>query len=262
MSDFCTSTRLKIIPAIDLLQGEAVRLYQGSYDEVTSYSKNPVDIAKQFEKEGAGYLHLVDLDAARWQGDDPVVRQNNREMIGQICRFTAMKVEVGGGIRSEDDVQELIDLGVDRLIIGTMLVENPSLLARWVQRFAVEFIAGIDAFDGEVRIRGWEKGGSLNDESLANRVADLGIKGIVYTNISKDGTLQGPDITSSLRIAEASGLPVTVSGGMGNMDDCAKLVAVADHYGGAFPIDGVIIGKALYEGGIDLAEAIRLYQED
>ncbi len=259
---------MKIIPALDLLEGRAVRLYQGSYDDVKSYSQTPVEIVRRFSSEGAKFLHLVDLDAARWKGGDN--RRGNRKEIREIMRVTDLEVEVGGGIRTENDVRELVDMGVRRLIIGTLLVENPKLVEKWAGKFDVEFIAGIDARDGEVKISGWEDGSSVRDEDLAAAVPALGVKGIIYTNISRDGTLSGPDVDSSLRIAEASGLPVTISGGIGSMADCkavARTVAArtaAAHTAGRdnLLIDGLIIGKALYEGGVRLEEAVLLCQAE
>lgn len=250
---------MKIIPAIDLLSGQAVRLFQGSYDQVTSYSQDPVQQAKLFERSGAKLIHLVDLDAARSGAENQVT---NREHISRICKACTCEIEVGGGIRSERDVKALLDLGVKRLIIGTLLAKQPDEVARWMQGYDASFIAGIDARDGEVKISGWEEGSSIRDEELAARVGQMGMAGIVYTNISKDGTLQGPDIEGTLRIAEAAGIPVIVSGGMGTMDDCAAVHRACHAYadGARPPIEGVIIGKALYEGSIDLAAAVSLYQ--
>ena len=264
MNDFCESRRMHVLPAIDLLQGEAVRLYQGSYDDVKSYARDPLTIVERFAVAGARFLHLVDLDAARQRGNER--RQDNRDLIKKICRASPMKVEVGGGIRSVDDVKELVDIGVQRLIIGTLLVRDPELVAGWVQRFEAEFVAGIDARDGEVQVSGWENASGIRDEDLAADVANLGMKGIVYTNISRDGTLQGPDIDGSFRIARASGLPVTISGGMGNMEDCRRIakavkqVVKQQEVIGKGCIEGVIIGKALYEGSIDLKEAIAVFE--
>jgi phosphoribosylformimino-5-aminoimidazole carboxamide ribotide isomerase len=253
---------MNIIPAIDLLGGEAVRLYQGSYDDKTSYSANPADLASRFAEEGARKLHLVDLDAARWKGSAQEQRRDNRDRIAEICRRSSLEIEVGGGIRSDEDVKALIDLGVHRLIIGTLLVRDPDLVAGWTAKYDAEFIAGIDARDGEVKVAGWEDGSMVRDEDLAASVAHMGMTAIIYTNISRDGTLSGPDIDGSLRIAEASGLPVIISGGMGSMDHCAAVHRASEGYddGGRSPIDGVIIGKALYEGSIDLESAIMLYQ--
>lgn len=254
---------MNIIPAIDLLNGEAVRLYQGSYDQVKSYSRDPVETALKFQSEGAKHLHVVDLDAARWKGGDPSGKKHNREQIRRIAEATEMTLEVGGGIRSDEDIRELMDAGIRRLVVGTLLVKNPGMVRSWIERYDADFIAGIDARDGEVKIAGWEDGSSVKDDVLASSMADLGVKGIIYTNISLDGTLKGPDIQRALHIAEASGLPVTVSGGMGSMSDCRDVAEAAAANPGAenIPmIEGVIIGKALYEGSISLAEAIMLYQ--
>ncbi len=247
---------MNVIPAIDLLGGEAVRLYQGSYNNVTSYSQDPLKIAEDFEESGARYLHVVDLDAAR--GGNFSETRRNRRIIGRICERSGMTLEVGGGIRSEDDVRELSELGVGRLIIGSALVTHAEEVAQWTQRWKTQFIAGIDARNSIVNIAGWEQTAGIRAEELAARVASLGLQGIIYTNISRDGTLSGPDIAGSLSIARAAGLPVIISGGMGTMDDCrtiARAIKDSEHT----YIEGVIIGKALYEGTINLKEAVRFF---
>lgn len=262
MKHLCKSEKIKTWPAIDLLGGEVVRLYQGAYNKVTSYAADPLKVAEQFEAAGAKYLHIVDLDAAR--RGVVAEKSNNRGLIRRICEMSSMEVEAGGGIRSDDDVRELVEAGVKRLVLGTVLVRSPELAAAWVERFEgaeVDFIAGIDARDSVVKIAGWESSAGMRAEELAAGVAALGMKGIVYTNISKDGTLQGPDIDGSLRIARAAGLPVTISGGMGSLEDCRRIAGVGAGAGQELAgcIDGVIIGKALYEGSINLEEAIEIF---
>jgi len=164
---------------------------------------------------------------------------------------------VGGGIRTAADVQALVDQGVDRLVVGTVLVKDPDAVSAWVATFGAKFVAGIDARDGEVKVSGWEEGSTLVDLDLAARCRSLGFISIVYTNIARDGTLGGPDLDRTLAVAEASGLPVILSGGIASMDDF-EAVKAADH-----PLlAGVITGKALYKNRIDLAEVIRRYQND
>jgi len=240
-----------IIPAIDLLGGQCVRLFKGDYNEVSSYGTEPAAMAARFQKMGVRRLHLVDLDAARGEG------RHNRDHIRAIRKVFSGLIEVGGGVRTDKDVRELLDAGVDRLIVGTVLAREPETVARWIRDFVPVFIAGIDALNGEVKVSGWEKGTALKDEELASRCADMGIVNIIYTNIAKDGTLEGPDLKSTSRIAAVSGLPVTLSGGISSQEDLA-VVCSEGHAG----IRGIITGKAVYEGRIDVEQAVRDYQKE
>ncbi len=238
-----------IIPAIDLLDGKCVRLLKGDYNAVSSYENNPAEMAAEFQNMGVKRLHLVDLDAARGQG------RNNRKQIREIRDVFQGLIEVGGGVRSEEDIRELLDAGVDRLIVGTVLAKDPDLVADWVKQFGPVFIAGIDALDGEVKVSGWEKGTSLKDEDLAVKCREIGIGNIIYTNIAKDGTLEGPDLERTSRIADVSGLAVTLSGGISSQED-VDMVCRKGHSG----IKGIITGKAVYEGRINVENSIKAYQ--
>lgn len=240
-----------IVPAIDLLGGRCVRLNQGDYAQAETYDLDPLEVARGFVAAGAQRIHLVDLDAARTGAG------TNRAVIGAIRRAVGVTVEVGGGIRAEDDVKALIDQGVDRLVVGTVLVKDPERVATWAARFGQRFVAGIDARDGEVKVSGWEEGSTVRDVELAARCRSLGLISIVYTNIARDGMLGGPDLERTLEVAEAAGLPVILSGGIASLADFDAIRA-ADH-----PLlAGVITGKALYKNRIDLAEVIRTYQND
>ena len=234
-----------VLPAIDLLEGRAVRLYQGRYDRVTTYSDDPVLVASQFQDQGATQLHVVDLDAARGQG-------NNRAFIAQIRHAFVGQIQVGGGVRSLADVRELEECGADRLILGTILVENPELAQHLIQTSRLLFLAGIDAADGVVKIRGWEEGQTIQDVDLAQRVSKLGVRAIIYTNITRDGTLSGPDWERSLCVQSASQLPLILSGGVSSLDDLERAAHTNQ-------IAGVILGKALYDGKINLAEVCRRF---
>lgn len=240
-----------VVPAIDLLGGRCVRLNQGDYSQAETYELDPIEVARGFAAAGAKRIHLVDLDAARTGAG------TNRSVIGAIRRSVDVLVEVGGGIRTEDDVKSLVDQGVDRLVVGTVLVKQPDLVAGWAAKYGPKFVAGIDARDGNVKVSGWEEGSALQDTVLAARCRDLGLISIVYTNIARDGMLGGPDLERTLEVAEAAGLPVILSGGISSMDDF-EAIRRADH-----PLlAGVITGKALYKNRIDLAEVIRRYQND
>lgn len=241
-----------IIPAIDLLEGKCVRLYKGKYDQVQIYSEDPVAMALFFQETGAKLIHLVDLDAARGEA------KNNRETISKIVKALSIPVEVGGGIRSEKDIEALIQIGVKRLILGTILIKEPQKVASWIKSYpTVDFIAGIDALNGEVKVNGWNEESGWSDVDLAQKVKQMGFKGLIYTNISRDGTLEGADIQNSAKVAQASNLPLIVSGGVSGLDDIKKIVEKKE------PLFwGIISGKAYYEGQLDLKEAFRLYQKD
>lgn len=239
-----------IIPAIDILDGACVRLLKGNYNESTIYTSNPVEMAKTLVGSGCERLHIVDLDAARGKG------KNNREIIRKIRNSIDVVIETGGGIRTEADVKELLEIGVDRLILGTVFAKNPEIAGQWTEKYGNHFVAGIDALNGDVKISGWEESSSLKDTTLAEQAAKNGIISIIYTNIDKDGTLEGPDIENSIRIAEVSKLPVIISGGISSDNDF-KLISDLNHSG----IAGVITGKAVFENRIDLQKVIEKYQK-
>ena len=239
------SLEMIIIPAIDLIDGKCVRLTKGDYGTSRVYNEDPVETARAFQRAGAKRIHIVDLDAARADG-------NNRRVIKKIQASVDCLVETGGGIRTDDDVKELVDCGITRMIAGTVLAKNPDLVAGWISKYGKYFIAGIDALNGEVKVSGWEKGSGLTDTQLAKTSADMGIISIVYTNIDRDGMLSGPDIDNTLRIAEEAGIPVILSGGISSADDIKE----ASERGRGKGISGIITGKAVYEGRIDLAEVI------
>jgi phosphoribosylformimino-5-aminoimidazole carboxamide ribotide isomerase len=240
-----------IIPAIDLLGGQVVRLVRGDYNQVTVYSKDPVETAGRFAQAGAGLIHIVDLDRAR--GGSSV----NRKIIRAVREQTACTVETGGGVRSERDIEEILECGVERIVIGTALVKKPEAVAGWIAKYGVHAIAGLDARDGSIRIQGWEDDSGIRDTVLAARCREMGFREIVYTNIAVDGTLEGPDIESTNRTAAAGGLPVILSGGIGTPADVARVAAEKSAL-----VHGVIVGKAWYEQKIDLGELVRLYQTD
>lgn len=225
-----------------------MRLQKGSYSDVTVYYEDPAEAAAVFQSLGVPRLHVVDLDAARGLG------KNNREALRKIAAVFDGEIEVGGGVRSENDIEELLKAGADFLIAGTVLAKEPETVGRWVRRFGSRFIAGIDALKGEVRVSGWEKGSGLRDEDLAKRAAEIGCSAVIYTNIDKDGTMSGPDIGNTKRIAAACGLPVILSGGVSCTEDLYRIA-------GSGVIVGVIVGKAFYEKTVDLEEASKRLSE-
>lgn len=234
-------------PAIDLRFGRVVRLAQGSDDARTEYGDNPAAVAAQFVADGARAIHVVDLDAAFGDG-------NNRAVIAEICRTVGsdVRVQVGGGVRDDAAVDELIGWGVARVVVGSAAVERPGWVADLVARHGERIIVGLDARDGEVRLRGWVAGSGRLVEDVAREMAAAGVGETVFTNIANDGMLNGPDIAASLRVA-ACGLRVVVSGGVGNLDHIAE---AATHTKSG--IAGIIVGRALYEGCFSVAEALEV----
>ena len=237
---------LTVIPAIDLLEGRCVRLTQGSYRDVSVYSDDPVEVARRFVEAGARRIHLVDLDAARGSG-------NNREVVARVRSAVIGLIEAGGGVREDSDVAELFDAGVDRIVVGTLLARDPDRVAGWCAAHPGAVLAGIDARDGRVMVAGWQSGTGLADIELAKRARELGCAGIVYTSIARDGMLAGPDIERTNMVAGAGDLPVVLSGGVSSIDDI-EVAARAGHPG----IRGIIVGKAIYTGTVDLPAAIRI----
>jgi len=237
-----------VIPAIDLLKGKCVRLSQGQKEAATSYDGDSIKVAKNFELAGALMLHIVDLDAAFSDFASP-----NRSLVGQIIRATKIPVQFGGGLRSLDDVKEVLELGVARVVIGTLAVESPEILEKLVHLFGSDHIAvGIDAKDGEVMIRGWEQKGKIRAVELARLAAKAGVERIIYTDVGRDGMLTGPDVEGTLLMARESGLKVTASGGVSSLEDLKRLKPLSE-----FGVDSVIVGKALYEGRFTCTEALQ-----
>ena len=237
-----------VIPAIDLKNGLCVRLMQGRKSEMTVYNEDPVDVAKEFASAGAAMIHVVDLDAAFNETDSP-----NRAVVRKIVKTVDVPVEFGGGIRSLEDVQQLCDSGVARVVLGTVAAESPDSLKDFVTRFSSKICVGIDARDGRVMSRGWESSTPTNAVDLARLVAECGVERIVYTDIARDGTLGGPNIDETLAVVRAANLRVTASGGVSSLDDIKRLRDTGEPL-----LDSVIVGKALYEGKFKLEEAMRV----
>ncbi len=238
---------MQLYPAIDLKDGRCVRLSQGRFDEAKIYSDTPSQVAALWEEKGASYLHLVDLDGAA-EG-----RRANGPCIRQIVRRVHIPVQLGGGVRSLGDIEEALALGVSRVIIGTRAAEEPEFVRKAVERFGAERIAaGIDARDGMVAVRGWEKLSQVTAGELAGRMREAGVRTIIYTDISRDGMLCGPNVEATKKLQEAAGIDVIASGGVSSIEDLRRLYEAG--------IRGAIIGKALYERRIDLAAAIQEFQ--
>ena len=237
-----------VIPAIDLKNGSCVRLVQGRQADVTVYDEDPVAVAKQFAAAGARMIHVVDLDGAFKGGESP-----NRAVVKKIVEAADVGVEFGGGIRSVDDVQQLCDAGVARVVLGTLAVESPDLLRDLIARFGEKICVGIDARDGEVMTRGWEEGTRIRAVDLARDVASAGLQRIIYTDISRDGMLTGPNVEQTVAVARAANVHVTASGGVSSLDDIRRLRDAGEPL-----LDSVIVGKALYEQKFKLEDALNL----
>ncbi len=233
---------MNIIPAIDLIGGKAVRLMKGDYDKVTVYSDSPKEVAKGFEKCGARFLHIVDLDGAK---DGSTV---NFETIGDIVKNTSLSVEVGGGIRNIETVKKYIDVGVDRIIIGTAAVKDPDFLLEAVSLYGEHIAVGVDIKDGAVAIKGWTELSEYSCFDFCAKMQDLGVKTVICTDVSKDGMMSGTNLELYRDMAETFDMNIIASGGVSSIDD-VKALSKMDIY-------GAILGKALYTGAIDLCEAL------
>ena len=235
-----------IYPAIDILGGKCVRLVQGDYNRETIYNDDPVSVAREWEAQGGQWIHLVDLDGAK--AGHPV----NHELIGRIAQAVKVPVQVGGGLRKEDDVERLLGLGVSRVILGTAAIEDRAFVSRVLAKYGAGVAIGIDARDGYVATRGWLETSKVKAEDLAAELAAEGAQTFIFTDISRDGMMSGPNVDAIVRLAKVSGRTVIASGGVSKPEDLDQLTAhVSDGVGGA------IIGKALYTGSINLAEAVR-----
>lgn len=237
-----------VIPAIDLKDSRCVRLAQGRKSDLKVYAADPVEVAQGFEAAGAQMLHVVDLDGAFDGGASP-----NRRIASEIISAVSIPVEFGGGIRSAEEVLQLIEIGVERVIIGTLAAEAPDVVKELVEEFGSRVCIGIDACAGKVQVQGWERPARIAAVDLARRVANIGVERIVYTDIARDGMLNGPNVEQTREVARVSGLRVTASGGVSSLEDIKQLMQANEPL-----IDSVIIGKALYEGRFSLAEALRI----
>ena len=235
---------MHIFPAIDLYDKKAVRLLKGDYNQMTIYSDNPFEFAQDFEKQGAEFLHIVDLEGAR-DGTTP-----NLEVIKSITQNTNLFVEVGGGIRNMEVVEKYISAGVDRVILGTAAVKDEEFLKLASKTYPGKVAVGVDILDGYVAIRGWTEKSAYTCFEFCEKMQNLGIKNIICTDISKDGAMQGTNYELYRELSERFNMDITASGGVSSIDDVKKL--------GELGIYGAIIGKAYYLGAISIKEAIEV----
>ena len=234
---------MQIFPAIDLKDGQAVRLEKGLMNSAKIYSNEPYKLVQEFQNLGANFIHLVDLNGAI---EGKPVNENSIKQIREHCQ---VKLQLGGGIRNEDTIKRYLDLGIDRVILGSIAQKDPSFVCKMAEKYPI--VVGIDAKDGKVAVEGWESVSEILATTLAKEFADAGIQAIICTDIGRDGMLSGVNVDFTLDIARASGIETIASGGVKDIKDIKKLKATNE-------VGGVIVGKAYYEGRLDLEEAFAL----
>jgi phosphoribosylformimino-5-aminoimidazole carboxamide ribotide isomerase len=235
-----------ILPAIDIKDGQCVRLYQGDYDQVTTFDVDPVKIAQRWLRSGASRLHIVDLDGAA--AGHPV----NVESIKSIRAATTLQIELGGGMRRLTDIEHMLELGIDRVILGTVALTDRALLMEALARWGERIVVGLDARSGSIAISGWRETSLVRVTSLASELYADGVQRFIYTDIARDGALKGPNIEELKEIKRLISCSLIASGGVSSSDDLLALAGLG--------IEGVIVGKALYTGDIDLAAAIQEFE--
>lgn len=237
-----------IFPAIDIRGGKCVRLLKGDFNQETVFSDRPEIMAKKWEDEGGEYLHLVDLDGAL------AGKSQNLDTVEMILKTVDIPVELGGGIRTMENIETALDMGVSRVILGSVAVKNPQLVKDACKKYGSErIVVGIDAKDGIVAVDGWGVSGNVEAKELARKIAQGGVKHIIYTDISRDGTLTGVNVQATAEIARYSGVKVVASGGVSSIEDI-KLLKQYEKDG----IEGVIVGKSIYTGSLSLPEALKI----
>ncbi|HLI25134.1 MAG TPA: 1-(5-phosphoribosyl)-5-[(5-phosphoribosylamino)methylideneamino]imidazole-4-carboxamide isomerase [Acidimicrobiales bacterium] len=238
---------MELFPAIDLRAGRCVRLTQGDFGQETVYWDDPVEVAAGFAAAGARWVHVVDLDGAL------TGRGENAGAIGRIAAQTGLRVQAGGGVRSADAAARLLEAGVRRVVLGTAAVEDPALVAQVADRWPGAVAVALDHRDGDVRLRGWARGGGGRVAELVPRVLEAGASAVLVTDIARDGMLAGPDVAGLAGLLEATGAPLIASGGVASLDDLRVLAGIR---AGGRGLAGVVVGKALYEGRFDVAAAL------
>ena len=238
-----------IFPAIDIRGGKCVRLFKGDFAQETVFSDKPEEMAAKWEAQGGKFLHLVDLDGAL------AGRSVNLDVVKKIVETVNIPVELGGGIRTMKNIDEVLALGVQRVILGSVAVKNPALVKEACQKYGDRVVVGIDAKDGIVAVDGWGVSGDVEVTVLAKEMAKAGVRTIIYTDISRDGTLAGVNVEATARLARESGVKVVASGGVKSIEDIRALLPYEKD-----GIEGVIVGKSIYTGSLDLQEAIALVE--
>lgn len=239
---------MQIYPAIDIKNGQCVRLQQGKFDSVTVYSKDPVEQALKWLNCGATYIHVVDLDGAR-NGSS-----YNDDIINQICKAVKIPVQTGGGIRSIRDIEHKLSLGVKRVILGTVAIKNPEIVKESVKAYGAEkIVIGIDAINGRVAVEGWEHVSDVSAVELCTKMQKYGVKTVIYTDISKDGMMSGPNLEATKELIDTTGLTVIASGGISKLKHLENINLIG--------AQGVIIGKAIYQENLSLEDIIDRFEK-
>ena len=236
-----------IFPAIDIRGGKCVRLLKGDFNQETVFSDSPADMARKWQAQGAEYLHLVDLDGAL------AGSSQNLNAIEEILQAVDIPTELGGGIRSMEQIDQLLAMGITRVILGSVAVKNPDLVREACTKYGERIVVGIDAKDGIVAVEGWGKSGNIGVIELAQKMKEAGVKTIIYTDISRDGTLSGVNVEATVKLAQESGVKIVASGGVKSLEDI-KALKKQESVG----IEGVIAGKSIYMGTLDLTAAIKI----
>ena len=240
---------MKLYPAIDLKAGQCVRLLQGNYDEVTVYGNHPGEMARKWENLGGDFLHIVDLDGAK------AGKSINGKAIREIVKSVQIPIELGGGIRSLEDIQLQLDRGVQRVILGSAAIKNKELVKMAIETFGAErIVVGVDAKGGKVAVEGWLEVTDTTALSFCQELEKMGVQTVIYTDIAKDGMMQGPNIEETKKLVEETHLQIVASGGVSSLEDLKALERIGVH--------GAIIGKALYTGAIQLEEAVALFKKE
>ncbi|MFH1853846.1 MAG: 1-(5-phosphoribosyl)-5-[(5-phosphoribosylamino)methylideneamino]imidazole-4-carboxamide isomerase [Candidatus Omnitrophota bacterium] len=239
-----------IIPAIDIMQGRVVRLHQGDFNKEKFYSDDPVETALVWQKKGAALLHIVDLDGARFG------EIKNKRLIDRIIKNVSISCEVGGGIRAEKDIEYFLKQGAKRVVLGTKAIEDPAYLKSVISEFGDRIVVGIDFAGKRVVKKGWQEDTGLRPNAVAREMQKAGVKTIEVTDIAMDGTLKGPNIEMLKDILASVDISVIASGGISSLDDIKALLGIDNKH-----FEGIIIGRALYEGKVDLEEAIKITAE-
>ena len=241
---------MTIFPAIDLRGGKCVRLFKGDFDQETVFSDQPAEVAQQWQAQGAQFLHLVDLDGAR------AGHSENLATVREILAAVTIPVELGGGIRTLENIDEVLALGVRRVILGSVAVRDPELVAAACAKYGDRIVVGIDAKDGIVAVDGWGVSGDVDVITLAKRMKQAGVRTIIYTDISRDGTLAGVNVEATAKLARESGVHVVASGGVRDVRDIEALKPYEKD-----GIEGVIVGKSIYTGSLSLPKALAIAAE-
>ena len=235
---------MKIFPAIDIKDKKCVRLIKGDFNQKTEYQMSPVEQATQFIDKGFKNLHIVDLDGAL------VGETVNLDIIKEIVSKFDFKVEVGGGVRDFDSIQEYADIGVDKIILGSAAIKDKNFLKKACKKFPKKIALGLDAKDGKLSLSGWKESSGISTLDFLTEVNDYGISRLIFTDINKDGTKESPNFEETLKVAEISNCPVIISGGVSSIEDIKKAKTLKN-------IEGVIVGKAIYDGDIKLEELVK-----